>query len=88
MTHAAVITASWITRNAKVKPTAVVIFVQTCSYLLKSQLTRFTNNSGKSRFIKGGVQWKQGVVIYMMSYYLLYNTTPIPCTPLRLHPLY
>ena len=34
-----------------------------------------------------GVQWKQGVVIYMMLYTsLLYNTTPIHCTPLRLHP--
>ena len=34
-----------------------------------------------------GVQWKQGVVIYMLLYTsLLYNTTPIHCTPLRLHP--
>ena len=34
-----------------------------------------------------GVQWKQGVVIYMMLYTsLLHNTTPIRCTPLRLHP--
>ena len=34
-----------------------------------------------------GVQWKQGVVVYMMLYTtLLYNTTPIHCTPLRLHP--
>ena len=34
-----------------------------------------------------GVQWVQGVVIYMMLYNsLLYNTTPIHCTPLRLHP--
>ena len=34
-----------------------------------------------------GVQWKQGVVIYMMLYTsLLHNTTPIHCTPLRLHP--
>ena len=40
-----------------------------------------------SRFIKGGVQRKQGVVIYMVLYIvLLYNTTPIHCTPLRLHP--
>ena len=30
-----------------------------------------------------GVQWKQGVVNYMMLYtILLYNTTPIHCTPL------
>ena len=35
-----------------------------------------------------GVQWKQGVGIYMMLYTsLLYNTTPIHCTPLPLHPL-
>ena len=34
-----------------------------------------------------GVQWKQGVAIYMMLYTsLLYNTTPIHCTPLPLHP--
>ena len=34
-----------------------------------------------------GVQWKQGVVIYMMLHTnLLYNTTPIHCTPLSLHP--
>ena len=34
-----------------------------------------------------GVQWKQGVVIYMILYTtLLYNTTPIHCTPLPLHP--
>ena len=34
-----------------------------------------------------GVQWKQGVVVYiMLKAVLLYNTTPIQCTPLRLHP--
>ena len=34
-----------------------------------------------------GVQWKQGVAIYMMIYTsLLCNTTPIHCTPLPLHP--
>ena len=34
-----------------------------------------------------GVQWKQGVVVYIvLSAVLLYNTTPIHCTPLRLHP--
>ena len=41
----------------------------------------------RSTFRKGGVQWKQGVVIYMTLYTsLLYSTTPIHCTPLRLHP--
>ena len=34
-----------------------------------------------------GVQWKQGVVIYMMLYTsLFYNTTPIHCTPVPLYP--
>ena len=34
-----------------------------------------------------GVQWKQGLVIYMMLHAsLLDNTTPIHCTPLPLHP--
>ena len=34
-----------------------------------------------------GVQWKRGVVIYMMLHTsLLSNTTPIHCTPLPLHP--
>ena len=34
-----------------------------------------------------GVQWKQGVVMYMMlCTSLLYDTTPIHCTPLPLHP--
>ena len=40
-----------------------------------------------SRFIKGGVQWKQGVVVYMMLYTsFVYTTTPIHCIPLPLHP--
>ena len=34
-----------------------------------------------------GVQWNQGVVIYMTLYTsLLYSTTPIHCTPDPLHP--
>ena len=34
-----------------------------------------------------GVQWKQGAVTCMMLYTdLLYNTTPIHCTPFPLHP--
>ena len=40
-----------------------------------------------STFCKGGVQWKQGVVVYMTLYTsLLYNITPIHCTHLPLHP--
>ena len=34
-----------------------------------------------------GVQWKQGVVTYMILHTsLLYSTTPINCTHLPLHP--
>ena len=34
-----------------------------------------------------GVQWKQGVVMFTMLWaVLLYNATPIHCTPLRLQP--
>ena len=33
-----------------------------------------------------GVQWKQGVVVYIMLYALLHDATPIHCTPLPLHP--
>ena len=44
----------------------------------------------RSRFIKiheNGVQWKQGVVVYIiLQAVLLYDTTPTHCTPLRLHP--
>ena len=33
-----------------------------------------------------GVQWKQGVVVYMMLYTsLLHDTTPMHCTPLPVH---
>ena len=36
---------------------------------------------------QSGVQWKQGLVVHIILYtVLLYNTTPIRCTPLRLHP--
>ena len=37
--------------------------------------------------LQRGVQWKQGVVMYMMLHTsLLYNTSPIHCTLLPLHP--
>ena len=37
--------------------------------------------------LQRGVQWKQGVVICMALHtFLLYDTTPIHCNPLRLHP--
>ena len=37
--------------------------------------------------LQRGVQWKQGVVVCMALYTcLLYNTTPIHCTPDPLHP--
>ena len=41
----------------------------------------------ESTFCKGGVQWKQGVVFCtVLPTSLLYNTTPIHCTPHPLHP--
>ena len=44
-------------------------------------------DSSKVKIHQRGVQWKQGVVIYMMlATSLLYSTTPIHCTPLPLHP--
>ena len=46
-----------------------------------------TASSVFSRFINGGVQWKQGVVVHIiLQAVLLCNTTPIHCTPLPLHP--
>ena len=42
---------------------------------------------GRLKIHQRGMQWKQGAVICMMLYTsLLYNTTSIRCTPLRLHP--
>ena len=50
----------------------------------------FERSKGRLETVKihqRGVQWKQGVVICMLLYTsLLYNTTPIRCTRLRLHP--
>ena len=41
----------------------------------------------RKTFCKGGVQWKQGVVICVVLYTtLLYDTTPFHCTPDPLHP--
>ena len=48
-----------------------------------------SNDSSDRRFKihQRGVQWKQGVVICMVLYTsFLYNTTPIHCNPLPLHP--
>ena len=51
---------------------------------------RQTSNATRSRTVKihqRGVQWKQGVAMYMLLYVsLLYDTTPFHCTPLPLHP--
>ena len=42
---------------------------------------------GALYILQRGVQWKQGVVVYRTLYTsLLYNTTPIHCTPHPLHP--
>ena len=44
------------------------------------------DRQGSIKIHQRGVQWKQGVVNYMMSYTSLsYDTTPIHCTPLPLH---
>ena len=41
----------------------------------------------KLYILQRGVQWKQGVVVYiLLQAVLLCNTTPIHCTPLPLHP--
>ena len=40
------LTATWITRNATIKPTVAVILVRKCSQLSILQLTRLTNDSG------------------------------------------
>ena len=48
---------------------------------------RLAQVSARDYILQRGVQWKQGVVIRMLLYTIvLYNTTPIHCTPLRLHP--
>ena len=56
-----------------------------CSFLFRPAGSR---RSPPELYIpQRGVQWKQEVEIYMISYTsLLYDTTPIHCTPLPLHP--
>ena len=51
-----------------------------------ASLAAFGSLRHASRYQRG-VQWKQGLVVYIISWaVLLYNTTPIHCTPLPLHP--
>ena len=59
-----------------------------CSYSIpRRRAPRLTSPPRRVYIPQRGVQWKQGVVIYMMLYIsLLYNTTRIRCTPLPLHP--
>ena len=48
-----------------------------------------SNSTGSTVFYipQRGVQWKQGVVVYIILWaVLLYNTTPVHCTPHPLHP--
>ena len=46
-----------------------------------------TYNTTNTYIPQRGVQWKQGVMMCMLLYAsLLYDTTPIHCTPLPLHP--
>ena len=73
---------------------AIVVIVIMISSSSSSNICNICNmcnicniSSMSITFCKGGVQWKQGVVICMVLYTsLLYATTPIHCTPLRLHP--
>ena len=52
-----------------------------------SRIPRSSSHLSHTTFRQRGVQRKQGVGNYMMSYTsLLYNATPIHCTPLPLHP--
>ena len=71
----------------------IYIYIYICIYIYIythtdwSECERNELSRSYSRFIKGGAQLKQGVVIYKMFYTsLLYITTPIHCTPLPLHP--
>ena len=52
------------------------------------QALAFQDRAPRNIYIlQRGVQWKQGVVNYLILYtILLYNTTPIHCTPDPLHP--
>ena len=48
---------------------------------------RFPTPPRSVKIHQRGVQWKQGVVVHIvLQAVLLYNTTPIHCTPLPLHP--
>ena len=50
-------------------------------------LARTSRRDARLKIHQRGEQWKQCVVMYMMLYTsLLYNTTPIHCTSLPLHP--
>ena len=56
-------------------------------YLEGAGTSRKASRAWCSRDSSKGVQWKQGVAIYMMLYTsLLCDTTPIHCTPLPPHP--
>ena len=71
----------------------IYIYIHTYIYvhLYHKQLTMASSRLRRRLLLlkihQRGAQWKQGVLIYMMLYTsALYNTTPIHCTPLRLHP--
>ena len=56
-------------------------------FFSQTPLQQLRYDAVQVEILQRGVQWKQGVVICMTLYTsLLHNTTPIHCTPLRLHP--
>ena len=57
------------------------------SLVLQTRPPNFSTRDWIVYIPQRGVQWKQGVVIYMMLHTsLLHHTTPIRCTPLRVPP--
>ena len=68
----------------------IYIYIYTYIYIyIYSNSQQSTERSAPQVFKihQRGVQWKQGVVIYMTLYTsLIHKTIPIHCTPLALHP--
>ena len=76
-------------------PFFVFMFYFLCVYSINTSIWRrptetprpATATTGRIYILQRGVQWKQGVVNYMRLHAsLLYDTTPIHCTRLPLHP--
>ena len=64
----------------------LVVVLMLSLLLLTSAITSITTITTRFYILQRGVQWKQGVVVYVvLCTILLCNTTPIHCTPLPLH---